>query len=159
LYGELEQREAKIRRLVDANIIGIFIWDFEGQILEANEEFLNIVGYDRGDLAAGRLRWTDLTPPEWLDRYERGRAPELKMSGSLQPFEQEFFRRGGSRVPVMIGLVSFEDSGSQGVAFVLDLTERKRAEAALRASEERWRGCSKPPRSASQCAILSTGHI
>jgi PAS domain S-box-containing protein len=139
LYGELEQREAKIRRLVDANIIGIFIWDFNGQILETNDAFLNIVGYDREDLVAGRLRWTDLTPPEWLDRYERGRAPELKMTGSLQPFEQEFFRRGGSRVPVMIGLVSFEDSGRQGVAFVLDLTERKRAEAALRASEERWR--------------------
>jgi PAS domain S-box-containing protein len=139
LYGELEQREAKIRRLVDANIIGIFIWDFEGQIVEANDAFLNIVGYDREDLVAGRLRWTDLTPPEWLDRYQRGRAPELKMSGSLQPFEQEFFRRGGSRVPVMIGLVSFEDSRGQGVAFVLDLTERKRAEAALRASEERWR--------------------
>jgi PAS domain S-box-containing protein len=139
LYGELEQREAKIRRLVDANIIGIFIWDFDGQILEANDAFLSIVGYDREDFVAGRLRWTDLTPPEWLDRYERGRAPELKMSGSLQPFEQEFLRRGGSRVPVMIGLVSFDDSGSQGVAFVLDLTERKRAEAALRASEERWR--------------------
>ena len=68
LYRDLAEREAKIRRLVDANIIGIFIWDFDGRILEANDAFLRMVGYDREDLAAGRLRWTDLTPPDWLER-------------------------------------------------------------------------------------------
>ena len=62
LYRDLAEREAKIRRLVDANIIGIFIWDFDGRILEANDAFLRIVGYDREDLAAGHIRWTDLTP-------------------------------------------------------------------------------------------------
>ena len=68
LYRDLEEREAKIRRLVDSNIIGIFMWDFEGQILEANEAFLHMVGYDHEELAAGRMRWTDLTPPDWRDR-------------------------------------------------------------------------------------------
>ena len=68
LYRDLEEREAKIRRLVDANIIGICIWNVDGEILEANEAFLHTVGYDREDLASGRLRWTDLTPAEWLDR-------------------------------------------------------------------------------------------
>ena len=68
LYGDLAEREAKIRRLVDANIIGIFIWEREGRLLEANDAFLRIVGYDREDLVSGRVRWTDLTPPEWLDR-------------------------------------------------------------------------------------------
>ena len=68
LYRDLAEREAKIRRLVDANIIGIIIWDLDGRILEANDAFLHMVGYDREDLAAGRLRWTDLTPPEWLER-------------------------------------------------------------------------------------------
>ena len=67
----LREREAKIRRLVDANIIGTFIWDFDGRILEANEAFLDIVGYDHEDLVAGRIRWTDLTPPEWRDRDTR----------------------------------------------------------------------------------------
>ena len=67
LYRDLAEREAKIRRLVDANIIGIFIWELDGRIIEANEAFLRMVGYDRTDLAAGRLRWTDLTPPEWRD--------------------------------------------------------------------------------------------
>ena len=68
LYREVAEREAKIRRLVDANIIGIFIWDLEGRIIEANDAFLRMVGYDREDLVSGRLRWTDLTPPEWLER-------------------------------------------------------------------------------------------
>ena len=67
----LRESEAKIWRLVDANIIGIFIWDFDGRILEANEAFLRIVGYDHEDLVAGRIRWTDLTPPEWRDRDTR----------------------------------------------------------------------------------------
>jgi len=129
LYRDLENREGKIRRLVDANIVGIFIWNLEGQIVEANDAFLRMVGYDREDLVSGRLRWTDLTPPEWLDRDERHWMPELKMSGSLPPFEKEYFRKDGSRVPVLIGVASFEEAGQQGVAFALDLSEQKQTEA------------------------------
>jgi len=135
---DLAQREAKIRRLVDANIIGIFIWDFDGRILEANDAFLDIVGYDHEDLAAGRIRWTDLTPPEWRDRDTR-LIQEHKVTGTLPPFEKEYFRKDGSRVPVLIGVATFEEGGNQGVAFVLDLTERKRAEEALRESEAKFR--------------------
>jgi PAS domain S-box-containing protein len=132
LYRDLAEREARIRRLVDANIIGIFLWDLEGRILEANDAFLRMVGYDREDLASGRLRWTDLTPAEWLDRDVKQLVPEMRLTGSLQPFEKEYFRKDGSRVPVLIGAAPFENSGTQGVAFVLDLTDRKRAEEALR---------------------------
>ena len=138
LHGEIEKREAKIRRLVDANIIGIFIWDFDGRILEANGAFLHIVGYDHDDLVAGRIRWTDLTPPEWRDRDTR-LIQEHKVTGALQPFEKEYFRKDGSRVPVLIGVATFEEGENQGVAFVLDLTERKRAEETLRASEHTLR--------------------
>jgi PAS domain S-box-containing protein len=136
---DLAEREAKIRRLVDANIVGIFIWDLKGQILEANDAFLRIVGYDRDDLASGRLHWTELTPPEWLDRDRERWVPEIKVSGILQPFEKEYFRKDGSRVPVLIGAASFDESGRQGAAFVLDLTERKRAEVEVRKSEQRYR--------------------
>jgi PAS domain S-box-containing protein len=130
LYRGLQEREAKIRRLVDANIVGIFIWDLEGRFLEANDAFLQIVGYGREDLASGRIRWTDLTPPEWLELDLRQRVPELEAIGSVQPYEKEFFRKDGSRVPVLIGVTRFEETGNQGVAFVLDLSERKRAEEA-----------------------------
>ena len=135
---DLAEREARIRRLVDANIIGIFIWNIDGRIIEANDAFLRMVGYDREDLISGRMHWTDLTPPEWHKRHELTFA-ELKRTGTAQPFEKEYFRKDGSRVPVLIGRAISREGGNRGVAFVLDLTERKRAEAALRASEEQWK--------------------
>ena len=127
LYRDLEEREAKIRRLVDSNIVGIFIWNLEGEIIEANEAFLRMVGYSRQDLLSGRLRWTDLTPADWHDRDELAIAG-LKATGIVQPFEKEYLRKDGDRVPVLIGAAFFEESENEGVAFVLDLSERKRAE-------------------------------
>ena len=136
LYRDLEQREAKIRRLVEANIIGIYLWEIEGRILEANDTFLRMVGCDREDLVSGRVRWTDLTPPEW---YDARPVEQVKATGSMPPFEKEYFRKDGSRVPVLIGSAAFDEQRDQGVAFVLDLTERKRAEAEARESERRYR--------------------
>jgi PAS domain S-box-containing protein len=130
----LRESGAKIRRLVDSNIIGIFVWDFDGRILEANDEFLRMVNHDREDLVSGRIRWADLTPPDWRDR-NNARIEQQKNSGRFEPFEKEFTRKDGSRVPILIGGATFEQGGNQGVAFVLDLTERKRAEEALRESE------------------------
>ena len=130
----LRESEAKIRRLVDSNIIGIFVWDFDGRILEANDEFLRMVSYDREDLVSGRIRWADLTPPDWRDR-NNARIERQKSSGRFEPFEKEFTRKDGSRVPILIGGATFEEGGNQGVAFVLDLTERKCVEDALRERE------------------------
>jgi len=126
--------EAKVRRLVDANVVGIVMWNLEGTITGANEAFLRMVQYDREDLASGRVRWADLTPPEWRGHAERAIA-DLKATGSFQPFEKEYFRKDGSRVPGLVGGALFEGGGKEGVAFVLDLSEQKRAERALRRSE------------------------
>ena len=134
LYRELELREAKIRRLFDANIIGIFIWNLEGEIIEANEAFLRMVGYSRADLLSGRVRWTELTPAEWRDRDEQAVA-EIATTGIFQPLEKEYFRKDGSRVPVLIGGATFEGSNDEGVAFVLDLSKQKRAEEALQKTQ------------------------
>jgi PAS domain S-box-containing protein len=134
LYRDLAEREAKIRRLVDANIVGILVWGLDGLVLEANEAFLRIVGYEREDLAAGQLRWTDLTPREYQGRNREDILEELVRTGSAQPAEWEYFRKDGSRVPVLIGSAIF-DGEARGVSFVLDLTERKRAEQALRQGE------------------------
>jgi PAS domain S-box-containing protein len=128
---DLAEREAKIRRLVDSNIIGIFVWDFEGRILEANDEFLRMLNYDREDLVAGRISWGDLTPPDWRDR-NNARIEQQNNGGRFEPLEKEYTRKDGSRVPVLIGGAAFEEGENQGVAFVLDLSERKRAEGALR---------------------------
>jgi PAS domain S-box-containing protein len=129
LYTDLREREARIRRLVDSNIVGIVIWDFQGRIIEANQAFLDIVGYAREDLAS--LRWMELTPAEWRDVDDQAFA-ELKETGTVQPCEKEYFRKDGSRVPVLVARALFEWNRDEGVAFVLDLTERKHVEGALR---------------------------
>jgi PAS domain S-box-containing protein len=134
LYRDLEKREAKIRRLVDANIFGVCIWDFEGRIIEANGAFLRMLNYSREDLVAGRLNWRELTPPEWRDVTERG-VVELTATGILQPYEKEYFRNDRSRVPVLVGSAVFEEGQDEGVSFVLDLSQQKRAEDALTLSQ------------------------
>jgi PAS domain S-box-containing protein len=135
LYGDLQEREAKVRRLVDSNIIGIAIIEFDGRVMDANDAILRIVGYNRDDLAAG-LRWNDLTPAEWNIADERALA-DIAATGACRPYEKEFFRKDGSRAPVLVAGASFDEVRHQGVVFALDLTERKRTEAALREAELR----------------------
>src|SRR5262249_18120022 len=136
LLIELQDREARARRLIDSNIIGIFIWGPDGRIIDANEAFLRIVGYNGDDLVAGRLRWKELTPVEWRDADDP-RVAELKATGTIQPYEKEYCHKSGSRVPVLVGAAKFEGKGEEVVAFVVDLTDRKRAEQQLRESERR----------------------
>jgi PAS domain S-box-containing protein len=126
--------EAKIRRLVDANVVGIVMWNLEGAITEANEAFLQLVKYDRNDLTSGRVRWKDLTPPEWHE-CDYWAIAQLKAAGSFQPYEKEFFRKDGSRVPILVGGALFDGGGDDGVAFILDLRRQKRTQEELRRSE------------------------
>jgi len=134
LFRDLEEREAKIRRLVDSNILGVFIRRSDGNIIETNDAFLNMVQYEREEFVSGSVGWTDLTPVEWRDRDEVAEL-DLMRTGTVQPYEKEFFRKDGSHVPVLVGGALFKEGGNEGVAFVLDLSEQKRAEAALRRSE------------------------
>jgi PAS domain S-box-containing protein len=154
LYRDLAQREAKIRRLVDANLIGISTWDSEGRVVEANDAFLGMIGYDREDLIAGRIHWSKLTPPEWRDGSKRAIFwEELKMTGTAQQ-EREYFRKDGSRVPVLLGAALFEEGGNEGVGFVVDLTERKQAEENLRESERRYRETQMELAHANRVAVM-----
>src|SRR6202011_4240709 len=136
LYNDLQEREARIRRLVDSNIIGIMIGDSRGRILEANEAFLGMLGYSREDLVAGRIRWTKLTPPEWAPADQDALA-QLSATGTCRPYEKEYSRKDGSRVPVLVGGAFFEPKRDEGVIFVIDMTERRRAAEKLRSSEQR----------------------
>jgi PAS domain S-box-containing protein len=130
LYRDLQEREARIRRLVDSNIIGIVIWNFQGDIIDANEAFLQMLGYDREDLLCRRISWLEITPEE-LRHWDQQAIEQLKATGIAQPFQKEYFRKDGTRVPVLLGGAVFESGGNEGVAFVVDLTEQKRSEEAL----------------------------
>ena len=136
LYGELLEREAKIRRLVDANVVGVLIANLDGQVVEANNAFLDLVGCTRDDLVSGRVKWTELTPPEWQAVTQRA-AEQMRATGTADLYEKEYFRKDGSRVPALVAGAALAGTPPRSVVFVVDLRERKAAEAALlRAREE-----------------------
>jgi len=132
--AELANRDKTLFRLIDANIIGVATCDADGRILEANDAYLDMLGYSRDDLASGRLAWRELTPPEWEDVSMRAVA-EIQATGRCAVFEKEYFRKDGTRVPVLMASAAIDESPREIVAFVLDLTARKRAEEALQRSE------------------------
>src|SRR5258705_593058 len=138
MCNDFRERDARIRGLVDSNLIGIFIGDSRGGIPEANEAFPDMLGYSHEDLISGRVRWTKLTPAEWA-AADQDAIAQLSETGTCKPYEKEYFRMDGSRVPVLVGGAFFEVKRDEGVVFAIDMTDRKRAEQALRASEERFR--------------------
>ena len=127
----LRIKEARIRRLVDANIIGVTFWDVGGVITDANNIFLQLFGYSRDDLVSGKIRWSDMTPPEYRE-VDQLAHEELMRTGACKPYEKEYIRKDGSRVPVLVGRAMLEGSQDQGVGFVLDLSARKQVEAQVR---------------------------
>ncbi|MBD2493891.1 ATP-binding protein [Nostoc sp. FACHB-280] len=126
----LRESETKFRRIVESNVIGIYFGDFSGLIYEANDAFLELLGYSRAELKTGNLRWDTLTPPEYY-LLDQQKVEELKTSGVCNPFEKEYFRKDGKRVPVLIGIARIDDTDYRGdsACFVLDLTQRKLVEA------------------------------
>ncbi len=119
--------DIRFQRLVESNMHGVIFWKSNGQIIEANNAFLGMVGYSREDLEAGRIDWVAMTPPEFVDRDQLA-LKELAAKGSCTPFEKEYIRKDGSRLPIMLGAATFEDSPEEGVCFVLDIASRKQVE-------------------------------
>ncbi len=123
----------RVRRLVDSNIIGV-VFSRGGLATDANDAYLDIVGYTRADLAAGKVRWREMTPPAFRALDDRARA-ELDRRGVAAPFEKAFQRKDGTVVPVLVGVARLHTSPRETVAFVIDLTERHRTLDALRAAQ------------------------
>lgn len=132
---KLRLSEARFRRIVESDLMGMLFWTDTGEVTEANNAFLRIIGYSREDLLAGRVNWRKLTPPEFANLDDHA-LREIEASGSCTPFEKEYLHRNGSRVPVLIGRTAIPEQPGQGVAFVIDITDRKRAEEAARKSQE-----------------------
>lgn len=126
-YLDLNKANADLRRLVDSNIIGIVLWEADGKITKANDAFLGMVGYSREELLSGKVHWREMTPPEYRD-IDTQALTEIQTRGSCRPFEKEYIRKDGSRVPVVLGGAALEGEPDRGAAFVLDIRERKQAE-------------------------------
>ncbi|MBI3144949.1 MAG: response regulator, partial [Pseudogulbenkiania sp.] len=130
----LREREARIRRLVESNLMGVFFWRLDGSISEANDTFLAMLGYRRQDLLDGTVGWAQLTPPEYA-AADRQAIEELQASGACRPYEKQFIHHDGGRIPVLAGGAFFAESREEGVAYVLDISERKQAEAERQARQ------------------------
>jgi PAS domain S-box-containing protein len=129
--------EARVRGLVESNIIGISIGSLDGKLIEANGAFLGLVGYTREELLSGEMRWDTMTPPEYRDLDQRA-VEQLRSTGIAAPWEKEFLRKDGSRIAVLIGIAALLSARGEGecVAFVLDIRERKQLEQQLRQAQK-----------------------
>jgi len=128
---ELAVANARLRRLVESNIIGVYFWNIEGTITEANDAFLHLLGYTQRDLKEGKLRLADIGPPEYRDANQKV-LEALRSQGRADPIEKEYIHRNGGRVPVLVGGAFVDAAQQEGVSVVLDLSERKRAEERIR---------------------------
>ena len=135
----LRDSEFRFRRLFESNVVGVFFADFSGRIIDANDLFLQIVGYTREDLLLGGIRWDDMTAPVF-SRLDWQAMEQSQSTGVGLPWEKELIRKDGSRVPVLIGSTLLEGYNDQMVAFVLDISDRKFLEEKLRTSEAEMRG-------------------
>ena len=131
--------EERLRRVFDVQTVGMIEWHLDsGLITAANSHFLEMIGYSPEDVAAGRLDFRAMTPPEWAGQNEEGIA-SIRRSGRAAVYEKEYLRKDGTRVPILIAGVRFDHSENEGMSVIIDLSESKRVEHDLRFSEERFR--------------------
>jgi PAS domain S-box-containing protein len=132
---DLEAERGRFRRLYDSGVIGIILADTLGRITDANDAYLQMVGYTREELARGELRWDKLTPPEYKAADERALV-ELRERGVVIPFEKAHLHKDGRPVPIQIGVALLPGSKTDCICYVQDLTPRKRLEEEFRHSQK-----------------------
>jgi len=124
---EARKSEERFRRVFESNMIGLTFFRTNGEVLEANDAVLQIMGYSRAELDAGELNWRKSTVPGFEHLDEKALS-EMASNGVCTPFEKEFFRKDGSRVPVLLGGATLSEVSGTGVAFMIDLSERKQSQ-------------------------------
>jgi PAS domain S-box-containing protein len=127
----LAASESKLRRVVDSGMVGIFFWEQNGLVTKANNTFLQMIGYTNEELSQTHLHWNQLTPEKYLPA-DASALHQISKTGVCSPFEKEYIRRDGTRVPVLVGGASFKGTPGAGVCFVLDISERKQAVEEIR---------------------------
>jgi len=133
---ELRESEARLRRATEIETVGIIFFTLEGAITDANDAFLKMSGYTQADVKDGRVRWDKMTPPEWV-ALTHDEMNRFEATGKIGPYEKQYIRKDGTR---WWGLFTGTKLGENfGVEYVLDVSDKKAAEEALRQSEERFR--------------------
>lgn len=135
--AQARERESDRRysAIFESDVVGVLFSDVHGKIQDCNDVFLEMVGYSRDDVRAGKLRWDEITPPElmWKDAAA---LDEIKEKGVCSPYEKEYIRKDGTRIHVIFGAASLEKGSGTAVGVVLDNTERKQVEEKLEEHRE-----------------------
>ena len=129
------QSDARFRKLVQSSLIGVFVARLDGRVLDANDEFLHMVGYTREDLSSGLLRWDTLTPPAHKSNDDKALA-QLRATGTCLPWEKEYLHKDGGRVPVLVGVTMLEGSETECICSVVDISRQKHTEQELKSAKE-----------------------
>ncbi|HEY9907495.1 MAG TPA: ATP-binding protein, partial [Thermosynechococcaceae cyanobacterium] len=129
--AQLRRTENRLRLFFESELIGMLYGNGHGGIQDTNDALLNILGYSRADLEAGKIRWDAITPPEYLP-IDAERRAEAQARGVCTPYEKEYIRKDGSRVFVLVGYILTGADRQESVAFILDISDRKRLEQTLR---------------------------
>ncbi len=127
--------DARFRKLVQSSLIGIIVADLDGKVVDANDEFLRIIGHSRDEITSGELRWDTLTTPEYREEDQRA-LDQIRKRGFCEPFEKEFFHKSGMRVPILIGAARVDDATNECICFVVDITRQKHTEQELKAAKQ-----------------------
>ena len=139
LAEEARQRtEFQFKTITDSNVIGVMQYRYDGSIVKANDAFLRMLGYSREDFERDGLSWRDLTPPEW-EEVDRKSVDVLQSTGSVEAFEKEYLKKDGSRLPVYVGAANYQGNREEGIAYILDTSEIRKAQSALKESEVQFR--------------------
>jgi PAS domain S-box-containing protein len=135
---DLRKSAERFKLWKSSNFVGVIHSNSKGDIIEANDTVLNILGYSRQDMLNGKINWTKITPPEFL-HLDMKAMEEAREKGTWTPFEKEYFHKDGHRVPIRIGGSVFKEASDEYIVFVIDLTERKKAELQIKENESKFR--------------------
>jgi PAS domain S-box-containing protein len=156
--GQLHESEERLRRIAESGMVGLLFWEMGGRISYANDRFLEMVGYGRGELEAGVIDWRAMTPREW-EPVDLAAVEQIRSVGATRPFEKEFIHKDGSRVPVLLSAAAFSGTSERGVTLVLDMSERKRAEQERQRLLEAERMARLEAERSAQVTSLITTHL
>jgi PAS domain S-box-containing protein len=132
----LRASETRFRRLAESNVVGIVRYRMDGSLIDANQAFLDMLGYSRADFERDGLHSRMVTPPEWADATARA-MEQLRTTGRMENLVKEYFRKDGSRVSVQMGAVTLDDPPTEGLAVMVDVTPIQEAQRALREADRR----------------------